>query len=73
MKAIATGLTCAALLVGSGAIVGCDDTVESRKTTEVNRDGSTETRTEKKTVESDGTVKTEKETKETPPNRVDPD
>lgn len=64
MKTFGTALMCVALLcIG----VGCDDTVEERKTTEVNRDGSTETKTEKTTVDDDGTVKKETEKKETPP------
>jgi hypothetical protein len=67
MKALASGFICTALIVGGGAVVGCDRTVEEKKTTETNRDGSTETHTEKKTVDNDGTVKTEKQTKETPP------
>jgi hypothetical protein len=57
------------LLLGSGAIVGCDRTVEEKKTTEVNRDGSTETKHEKTTVDDDGTVKKETERTETPPTR----
>ena len=64
MKTVTTALTCFALLALG---VGCDDTVEERTTTEVNRDGSTETKTEKTTVGDDGTVKKETERKETPP------
>ncbi len=67
MKALLTGFMATALLVGSGAVVGCDRTVEKHESTETRRDGSTETKTEKKTVENDGTVKTQKETEKTPP------
>lgn len=64
MKQLGTALVCIGLMcIG----VGCDDTVEERTTTEVNRDGSTETKTEKTTVGDDGTVKKETERKETPP------
>ncbi len=67
MKAFASAFVCTGLLLGSGAVVGCDRTVKKTEMTETNRDGSTETKTEKKVVESDGTVKTERETEKTPP------
>ena len=67
MKSFITGVVSTSLLLGGFTLVGCDRTVEKKETTETNRDGSTETRTEEKTVKSDGTVETKRETEKTPP------
>lgn len=69
MKKLVTGITCLTLLTSGAALVGCDRTVEEKKTTETNRDGSTETKHEKTTVDNNGNVTTEKKTEETPPTR----